>query len=73
MQYKFIPFVLLGLISCSEMSQNDVAPTWQDVGVSFYNEVLECNAGPKYSLESLNQMLSEYRDCLLYTSDAADE
>jgi hypothetical protein len=44
MQYKFIPFVLLGLISCSEMSQNDVAPTWQDVGVSFYNEVLECNA-----------------------------
>ena len=62
MQYKFIPFVLLGLISCSEMSQNDVAPTWQDVGVSFYNEVLECNAGPKYSPESLKQMLSEYRD-----------
>ena len=62
MQNKFIPFVLLVLISCSEMSQNDVNPSWQDVGVSFYNEVLECNAGPKYSLESLNQMLSEYRD-----------
>ena len=74
---SFVSFLFVG---CSTEQAPNQSETFN--GESIFVEFMPCEAGPDYSVENMQEMISEWRSllttdalkgCLLYTSDAADD